>query len=111
MKKIIIILLVSVVSLQVQAQEKRKSAKYIIEVKGNCKMCKKRIEKACLSTKGVKYAKWNVETKKLMLIINEKKTDIETVEKNIAKAGHDTENVKATQEVYDNLHFCCQYRD
>jgi hypothetical protein len=27
----------------------------------------------------------------------------------IAKVGHDTKEVKATQADYDNLHTCCKY--
>ena len=44
-----------------------------IEVDGVCKMCKKRIEKACLKTKGVKSAVWNVKTHELNLIYNKNK--------------------------------------
>jgi hypothetical protein len=29
----------------------------------------------------------------------------------VADAGHDTDQVKATDEVYANLHGCCKYRD
>ena len=45
-----------------------KNAKVTIEVDGVCMMCKNRIEKACLKTKGVKSAVWNVETHNLSLI-------------------------------------------
>lgn len=109
MKKIftIIILLISV--LTVKAQDK--NAKYTLYVDGICEMCKKRIEKASLNSKGVKYANWNLTNKQLTLIINENKTNINTVSKNIADAGHDTEHAKAPKEVYDNLHFCCKYRE
>jgi hypothetical protein len=30
-------------------------------------------------------------------------------EKAIAKVGHDTDDVKSTEEDYQNLHGCCQY--
>lgn len=111
MKKAILLLLMTIVSFQLQAQKKKKNVKYTIDVKGNCEMCKHRIEKASLNVEGVKYANWNVQTKKLSLILNEKKADIKEVEKNIAKAGHDTKNVKAPKEAYNNLNSCCQYRD
>ena len=58
---------------------------------------------------GVKTASWSIETHKLDLTLNEEKTSIAAVKKAIAKVGHDTEGVKATQEDYDNLHSCCQY--
>ena len=41
----------------VMAQEKqKKNTKISFEVNGNCEMCKKRIEKAAFSVKGVKMA-------------------------------------------------------
>ena len=48
--------------------------KAAIEVDGVCMMCKNRIEKACLKTKGVKSAIWNVETHNLNLIYDERKS-------------------------------------
>ena len=88
-----------------------KNAKSTIEVDGICQMCETRIEKACLKTKGVKSADWNVETHQLDLIYNEKKTDLMTIKKNIAAVGHDMKDLKATDEAYNNLHGCCKYRD
>lgn len=92
------------------AQDKKnKNAKYDIEVNGNCGMCKKRIETAAFSVKGVKSALWNSEDGVLHLLINEEKCALADVEKAIANVGHDTKNVKATQQDYDSLHGCCQY--
>ena len=82
-----------------------------IEVDGVCKMCKKRIEKACLKTKGVKSAIWNVNTHELNLIYNPKKVDLETIKTNIVLVGHDTNILKAPEEVYVQLDACCKYRD
>lgn len=110
MKNIVLMLCVVFVGLSAQAQEKKnKNAKYSIDVNGNCEQCKKRIEKAAYSVSGVKSALWSVETHQLSLIVNEEKTSISVVKKAIAKVGHDTEEEKATDEVYDNLHHCCQY--
>jgi cation transport ATPase len=98
------------VGLSAQAQEKKnKNAKYTIDVNGNCEQCKKRIEKAAYSVVGVKSAVWDVETHQLALILNEEKTTLLDVKKAIAKVGHDTDEVKSTQETYDHLHSCCQY--
>ncbi|UUV21949.1 heavy-metal-associated domain-containing protein [Paenimyroides aestuarii] len=92
------------------AQEKKsKNAKVDVEVKGNCDMCKKRIEKAAFSVKGVKSAEWHQDDQTLHLIINEHKTNALKVEEAVAKSGHDTKDVKATKDDYDNLHGCCQY--
>ena len=88
-----------------------KNAKATIEVDGVCLMCKERIEKASIKTKGVKSAVWNVETHKLSIIYDERKTNLETINQNIADVGHDTKDVKATDEAYNSVHPCCLYRD
>lgn len=88
-----------------------KNAKASMEVDGVCGMCKARIEKACLNTKGVKFATWSVETHELKLIYDDRKTDVATIEKQVLAAGHDTKNVKATDEAYATVHACCKYRD
>jgi mercuric ion binding protein len=110
MKNIFLGMMLLVVTLSTQAQEKKdKNAKYSIEVNGNCEQCQRRIQKAAFSVNGVKTATWSLETHKLDLTLNEEKTSIAEVKKAIAKVGHDTDDVKATQGDYDNLHSCCKY--
>jgi periplasmic mercuric ion binding protein len=108
MKKIIIVLAV-LVSTITFAQNK--NAKASLEVNGVCLMCKARIEKTSLNTKGVKSAIWDVKTHDLKLIFDDSKTDLKTIEKNIVAAGHDTKNLKADDKAYKNISACCQYRD
>jgi hypothetical protein len=43
------------------------------------------------------------------LIINEEKCSLIDVKNAIAKVGHDTDEVKATDEDYEKLHGCCMY--
>ena len=88
-----------------------KNAKASLEVDGVCLMCKDRIEKASIKTKGVKSAVWNVNTHELKLIYDERKTDLTTIQENIAAVGHDTKEIKATDEAYNSVHACCKYRD
>jgi|TARA_B110000967_G_scaffold151508_1_gene155579 copper chaperone CopZ len=88
-----------------------KNAKASIEVDGVCMMCKKRIEKASIKSKGVKSAVWNVDTHELRLIFDENKTSIEQIESNLAAVGHDTKSLIASKEAYDSLHPCCKYRE
>ena len=80
-----------------------------IEVKGNCNMCKKRIENA-VSIDEVKFAKWNKETKKLKLAFVSTIT-LDSLQSRIAVAGHDSEKFKAADSVYASLPKCCLYRD
>lgn len=79
------------------------------EVKGNCGMCEKRIEKAALGVNGVSKADWSKETKKLDVTFDDTKTSLDKVEVAIAKAGHDTPKHKASDEVYSELPGCCKY--
>lgn len=110
MKSLFLGMLLLVVTLSAQAQDKKnKNAKYTIEVNGNCEQCQQRIQKAAFSVKGVKTASWSIETHQLDLTLNEEKNSITAVKKAIAKVGHDAGDVKATKEDYDNLHSCCQY--
>lgn len=111
MKKLIVILVFLFVGIHANAQDKpNKNKKVEIEVNGSCDMCKKRIEKAAYSVKGVKSATWHADHQDLHLIIDETKCKILDVEKAIAKVGHDTQDVKASDAEYDKIHGCCKYR-
>ncbi|MFY7665525.1 heavy-metal-associated domain-containing protein [Flavobacterium sp.] len=107
--KNLVYLVLLFVAFSAQAQQKNKNAKVSVEVNGNCEQCKKRIEKAAYSVPGVKSAEWHIDDKVLHLIINETKCSVTDVEKAVAKIGHDTKNVKADDETYNNLHHCCKY--
>ena len=111
MKKILLVVLFAFLGINVNAQEKpNKNKKVEITVSGNCDMCEKRIEKAAYSVKGVKSATWHADHQDLHLIIDESKCSVLDVEKAIAKAGHDTKDIKSTEEEYSKIHGCCQYR-
>lgn len=110
MKNIIVALFLTIVGISAQAQEvKNKNAKAEFQVSGNCEMCKKRIEKAALSVSGVKSADWHLDNKTLYMIVNEQKTNVISIQRAVAKVGHDAGEVKALKEDYDKLHTCCQY--
>ncbi|MGB0279795.1 MAG: glycerophosphodiester phosphodiesterase family protein, partial [Flavobacteriaceae bacterium] len=83
--------------------------KATISVRGNCGMCKARIEKAAIKTKGVKYAVWQTDTEKLTVFYNTKKTSVKQVATNIAAVGHEANGIVASDEAYDALPMCCQY--
>ena len=109
MKKLFLFTIVLFSSLGIYAQNT--TAKASVEVDGVCGMCKARIEKAAIRTKGVKTANWDVGSHQLSLVYNEKKTNLETIQQNIAKVGHDTPLFKATDEAYEAIDMCCKYRD
>lgn len=109
MKKTILTLLVLFTIALGYGQDKNKSVSF--EVKGNCGMCKSRIEKAAIKIKGVKFATWNTETKEFKAIMDERKCSIDDIKKRIAEVGHDSEGYTAPEDVYENLPECCKYRD
>lgn len=83
--------------------------KHSFNVKGNCGMCKSKIEKAAKSVEGVSVANWEVSTKVFTVAFNESVTNLDAIHNAIAKVGYDTDKVKADDEVYNNLHGCCKY--
>ena len=87
-----------------------KTTKTDVMVFGNCGMCKDRIETA-LDQPGIKYASWDTETKNLEVVFNNRKITLKEIRELIASTGHDTDSVKARDEVYAKLPFCCLYRD
>ncbi len=112
MRKLLILIIATVsFTLSAEAQKTSKTSKVRFEVDGVCLMCKDRIEKTLTLTKGVKFASWNVDTKQLYCIYNNKKTSELKIKQALAAVGHDTKEVKATQEAYDSLDACCRYRD
>jgi copper chaperone CopZ len=118
MKKIIFLFSICLIGFSTQSQEvkKNKNARVSFEVDGICGMCKKRIETAALKTKGVKFAIWSVKTHQLNVIMDERKTDVTAIQKNILEVGHDVvgfdkTKLEATKEAYNSVHPCCKYRD
>jgi len=109
MKRVILGIAMMILTTVSFAQEKNKKMSF--EVDGKCEMCKVRIEKAALGVKGVKYALWDIPSHELSLIIDERKTDPMKIKTALVDVGHDTKELKATDEAYDNVHPCCKYRD
>lgn len=81
-----------------------------IKVSGVCGMCKKRIEEA-VYVAGVKSATWDSKTQLLTISYKTKKISEAKIHELVAGVGHDTDKVKAKDEVYKDLPDCCLYRD
>ncbi|NQZ44382.1 MAG: heavy-metal-associated domain-containing protein [Flavobacteriaceae bacterium] len=109
MKHTIFTLAFTFCTVVVFAQQKNK--KMAFEVDGVCEMCKMRIEKAALEVAGVKFADWNIPSHELTLIVDERKTNAMAIKSAIVKVGHDTKELKATEEAYRKVNPCCRYRE
>jgi outer membrane receptor for ferrienterochelin and colicins len=79
------------------------------KVSGVCEQCKHRIEEA-VKSKGVRSAIWDVDTKMLVLVYNPAQTTLDKLQNRIVAVGHDLENRKAKDLVYNELPKCCYYR-
>jgi len=80
-----------------------------IKVYGKCGECKIRIEKTAVSVQGVTKATWNENDEILTVIFDSTKATVMNIEDAIAKVGHDTEHVRATDKSYNALPGCCHY--
>jgi hypothetical protein len=78
------------------------------KVRGNCDMCKARIEKAA-KIDGVSKADWNKDTRELTVVYNPSEVKSDVILSKVAAAGHDNEKFKASDEVYKSLPACCKY--
>jgi copper chaperone CopZ len=79
-----------------------------VKVSGNCGMCKTTIEKTG-SLKNTAKVDWNADTQMATLTYDSKKTNQDAILKRIALSGYDSEKFLAPDDVYNNLHGCCQY--
>ncbi|MDQ8143893.1 TonB-dependent receptor domain-containing protein [Chryseobacterium sp. CFS15] len=77
------------------------------KVKGNCEMCKERIETTAKKA-GAQSARYSIDLQTLTLEMSEKVSP-EDILKKVAEAGHDNEKFKASDETYEKLPGCCHY--
>ena len=77
-------------------------------VKGNCNMCKERIEKTAIKA-GAQTANWTAENQTLTMTLDESKVSCVNILKEIAEVGHDNEKFKAPDDSYKKLPPCCEY--
>jgi copper chaperone CopZ len=81
-----------------------------IKVSGNCEMCARNIEKAA-KTAGASKAAWNTDSHILTVTYKTSVTTTDSIEKQIAKVGYDTERYSGSMDAYNNLHECCKYEN
>lgn len=77
------------------------------KVKGNCNMCKARIESTALKA-GATHATYSVDSQTLTLE-TENSISTDDILKKVSEAGHDNEKFKAPAPAYEALPGCCHY--
>ena len=81
-----------------------------IKVYGACGMCQERIENNAKNVIGVNTASWDMMENMLTITYDDFMFQEKELHDKMASIGHDTDKVKATDEVYAILHACCKYR-
>jgi outer membrane receptor for ferrienterochelin and colicin len=76
-------------------------------VKGNCEMCKERIETTAKKA-GATSARYSIDLQTLNLE-TEAFVSTDEILKKVADAGHDNEKFKASDATYESLPECCHY--
>jgi len=103
----IMVAAVMLLSTAINAQIKNSKTEKV-KVYGNCGMCETKIEKAG-TIKKIASVDWNKDTQMATLTYDAKKTNQDEILKRIALVGYDSDKFLAPDDVYNNLHGCCQY--
>ncbi len=106
LSKLLMTILV-LLSITTNAQLKNKVTA-TVKIYGNCGMCEENIEKAG-SIKNGANVDWNVDTKMATITYDSQKTNLESILKQIALAGYDSDQFLAPSDTYSKLPSCCQY--
>ena len=102
--KFAVLIIVCFVALKNFAQQKTETVK----VWGVCESCEKTIEKTAKSA-GATSADWSDSTYQLTISYDAAQASVLSIEKAIAAKGYDTQDIKATDEAYNDLPDCCKY--
>lgn len=79
-----------------------------IWVRGNCGMCKERIEEHVSKINGVKKAVWDVKSKELTVRYDSTVTNNDAIETICANIGHATKSRTSDGKITDELPECCR---
>ncbi len=102
------VVLLSVVTLSVQAQKKEKVKTIVIQTSAECGDCEERIEGLLNYTKGVSFAELDLENMKLTVKFKPSVITEAEIKDKISKLGYDADDVKAEHEAMMKLPECCR---
>lgn len=102
------IFLFTIISLLAFTTVQAQTEEIIIQTSGQCLQCKTNIEKGLMAEKGVKMAQFDMNSKKVKVVYNAKRTDPETIRKTISAIGYDADDVKADPAGIEKLAPCCR---
>ncbi len=76
-----------------------------------CSSCKNRIENDLSFEAGVRKVTMDLDTKRVSVVYNPKKTDPDKIRLAITRIGYDADSLKADQKAYKRLPECCRNHD
>ena len=96
-------------SANAQAEVAQAAETTTFKVYGKCGMCKNRVESAVKELGGIQSVNWDKGTKELTVKYDATKLKEAAIHERVASVGHDTSEVKASDEAYNSLPGCCKY--
>ena len=111
MKKLISVLLVSVLLLSSAAFAGKKTEVIKIKTSAQCGQCKTRIESALAFEKGIVSSDLNLDDKVLTVTYKPGKTTPEKIRKTVNDLGYDADDTLANAAAYEKLPGCCKKPD
>lgn len=103
--KNIVVALILICAYQLKGQD---ASKVEIQTSAICEMCQYAIEKEMAFEKGVKSAILDLDTKKLTVFYNPKRTDPGKIRTRVTLTGYHADSLKRDPEAYANLPACCK---
>lgn len=100
--------ILSVMLISTGLSSKAQEHKVEIQTSAICEMCQYAIEKEMAFEKGVKNAELDLDTKKLLVFYNPKKTSPDIIRKRVALTGYHADSLQRDPEAYANLPECCK---
>lgn len=106
--KFFITVILSVILTANIAMAQKKVETITFSTAAQCEMCKERIEKELVYTKGIKFAELDMETKDLTVTYKTRKISKQEIKNIVLNLGYDVDGEQGNQENYQNLPKCCK---
>ena len=109
MKRFILLALAAIITLGASAQQASKGEQTVtIQTNGVCQKCADKFKENVPYFKGVKSYTYDMQTAKLTINYDAKKTNPDQLRQEISKLGYNADNVKADPDARAKLPACCR---
>ncbi|WP_158626873.1 cation transporter [Flavobacterium sp. GT3R68] len=114
LKSLLVAFILTISTLTFSFAQEKKTAISVIKTNIYCDHCKecetcgKNFQTKMLKIYGVKMYELDEKAMTITVYYNIKKTNLETIKKEISKLGYDADDIKADSKAYENLDNCCK---